>query len=107
VKEAINAKRRFVLQVLPGNTPFAEGWTPVAAPISCNFVGQRNAGNVTVQQCTDPDNEDSFDELPAGWIDSITSPTPGAPRIEKGTVLLYLRVVGGNEPGDVRFHFVW
>jgi len=105
--ETKNAKRRVILPPVAAETPFSEGWTAVVVPIDCNFAGWRNAGPVTVQQSTDPDNADSFDELQPGWSDLITAPTEGAPRLPKNTVLIFLRVVGGTEPGDVRFHFVW
>lgn len=90
--------RRYVLD---------HNWSPVIAPIQCNYVFRRNAGAVPVEQSTNPSDPTSFDDIQPGVQDMLNVPSLGSPRFYKDDVVLYLRVADGQVlPGDVRIHFI-
>ena len=77
-------------------------WTPIVAPIVCNYFGCKNLDGSALLLRTDVNDDQTEDTLPAnaqeGVIATVVASMVGAPRFQEGEPVFWVKATVGVGP---------
>ncbi len=77
------------------------GWTPIVAPINCNYFGLRNLEGSELLIRTNPDEQNTEDVLESKEFELVTAPTKLVgefSRFHQGETILWVKATSGSGP---------
>jgi hypothetical protein len=99
---------RYAIRVM---TIAAATWTPIVAPITCDYFAIRNASAGSVSIRSDEADADTEKPLPAGASEIVVATPAFEPRLnarfKKGSPVFYMKPADGNDNASIEATFIY